>query len=133
MSGREPMAAFWIRKAEADFLNIRNNLAAQEIPWDTVCFHAQQAAEKLLKAFLVAHGRPAPRVHDLVALLASCVEIEPRLAVLEGDCRRLTTFGTAVRYPTPWGEPTPEEGRELVEAAQRVREKVLEFLEKANR
>lgn len=31
----------WIRRAENDLLNVRNNLAAQEIPWDTICFHSQ--------------------------------------------------------------------------------------------
>jgi HEPN domain-containing protein len=33
----------WLRKAEQDLQNIRNNLAADNIPTDTVCFHAQQA------------------------------------------------------------------------------------------
>jgi len=41
MSGVDQPTRLWIRKAEADLLNIRNNLAATEIPWDTVCFHAQ--------------------------------------------------------------------------------------------
>lgn len=45
----------WLRKADNDLLNAENNLAATRAPWDTVCFHAQQAAEKVLKAFLVFH------------------------------------------------------------------------------
>ena len=28
----------WISRAENDLLNVRNNLAAQEIPWDTICY-----------------------------------------------------------------------------------------------
>ena len=40
----------WLAKAEHDLLNIENNLQGLEIPWDTICFHAQQAAEKFLKA-----------------------------------------------------------------------------------
>lgn len=39
----------WFHKAENDLQNIRNNLAAKEVPMDTVCFHAQQAIEKVLK------------------------------------------------------------------------------------
>ena len=35
----------WVAKAENDLLNIRNNLGCERIPWDTICFHAQQAAE----------------------------------------------------------------------------------------
>jgi HEPN domain-containing protein len=49
----------WISRAENDLLN----LAAQEIPWDTICFHSQQAAEKYLKAVLVFHAQPVPRTH----------------------------------------------------------------------
>ena len=44
----------WLAKASNDLLNIDNNLRSQAIPWDTVCFHAQQAAEKLLKAWRAA-------------------------------------------------------------------------------
>ena len=58
MSAPETNYKAWLVKAENDLLNIENNLAAAQVPWDTVSFHAQQAAEKLLKAFLVYHGRP---------------------------------------------------------------------------
>ena len=39
----------WVSKAENDLLNVQNNLQAQKVPWDTVCFHCQQAAEKYLE------------------------------------------------------------------------------------
>ena len=41
------LAEQWVAKAKNDLLNADNNLAAEEIPFDTVCFHCQQAAEKL--------------------------------------------------------------------------------------
>ncbi len=53
MSGRESNYSACLAKADHDLLNIDNNLSAARVPWDTVCFHAQQAAEKLLKAFIV--------------------------------------------------------------------------------
>lgn len=43
---RPDIVCLWVEKAEHDLLNIDNNLAASHVPWDTVCFHAQQAAEK---------------------------------------------------------------------------------------
>jgi HEPN domain-containing protein len=46
----------WLDKAANDLLNIDNNVRSAAVPWDTVCFHAQQAAEKLLKGLLVARG-----------------------------------------------------------------------------
>ena len=125
MSAPETSYEAWLAKADHDLLNIQNNLAAAEVPWDTVCFHAQQAAEKLLKAFLVFHRQIPPRTHDLVVLLTGCVRIEEELLPLEDDCRRLTYYAVSVRYPSDLFEPGEEDGRPLVEAALRVREEVL--------
>ncbi|MFO7905763.1 MAG: HEPN domain-containing protein, partial [Pirellulaceae bacterium] len=50
----------------------------------------QQAAEKHLKAFLVAHGVPFDRVHNLVYLLDLCVEVDARLRCLAGQAALLT-------------------------------------------
>ena len=37
MKGREADYAAWVEKAEHDLLSIRNNLAADQVPWDVVC------------------------------------------------------------------------------------------------
>jgi HEPN domain-containing protein len=42
---------------------------SEEIPYDAVCFHCQQAAEKLLKAYLVGKGQLHPITHDLFLIL----------------------------------------------------------------
>jgi HEPN domain-containing protein len=118
----------WLAKAEHDLLNIENNLKASAIPWDTVCFHAQQAAEKLLKAFLVFHAQPAILTHDLVALLAICVQINPSLAVRQQDCQKLSYYAVAARYPSDLYEPTETDARQMIEAAQRIRSDVLACL-----
>jgi HEPN domain-containing protein len=128
MSAPESNHAEWVAKAESDLLNIRNNLAAEVVPWDTVCYHAQQAAEKLLKALLVQHGFRPPRTHDLVVLLDQCVELDPSLAILEADCRELTVHAVRPRYPEPSYWPDETKGRRSFEAALRVRAAVLERL-----
>jgi HEPN domain-containing protein len=110
----------WVTKADSDLLNIRNNLAAARVPWDTVCFHAQQAAEKMLKAVLVSRGEAAGRTHDLVALLAEAVAAGVPLETLEPDCRLLTPYAVLLRYPGASGEPGEQEGRQAVAAAERV-------------
>jgi HEPN domain-containing protein len=114
----------WLAKAANDVQNIDNNLAAPLIPWDTVCFHAQQAAEKTLKAFLVYRHLPLMRTHDLVALLAVCAQQVPSLAECEDDCRELTAFAVTVRYPEEVFEPVEEDGRRMIAAMARVREAV---------
>jgi HEPN domain-containing protein len=128
MKGRETNYLAWIEKAEHDLLDIENNLAAERVPWDTVCFHAQQAAEKLLKAFLVHHGSIPAKTHSLVFLLRSCAKLDDDLAPLEGDCRRLERYGSRSRYPSDSYEPEEEDARENIEAARRVRSAILERL-----
>ncbi len=63
------IARQWLAKARNDLLNADNNLNAADIPFDTVCFHCQQAAEKVLKAYLVAQGKAYPTTHDLLHIL----------------------------------------------------------------
>ena len=125
MSSPESNFASWLRKADHDFLNITNNLRATQIPWDTICFHAQQIGEKVLKSYLVYHGQDLMKTHDCVALLAQCVVFDQSLAALEADCRALTSFGVASRYPDDVFEPDETDGREMVEAAKRVRTAIL--------
>lgn len=114
----------WVARADSDLLNIRNNLGAEEIPWDTICFHAQQAAEKMLKAYLVSRGQAAGRTHDLVALLAEVVAAGGSLQDLEQDCRLLTPYAVMLRYPGVVGEPSEQEGRQAVAAADRIYKRV---------
>ena len=119
----------WLVKADHDLLNVANNLAAAEVPWDTVCFHAQQAAEKSLKAVLVSRGVDPPRTHDLVALLARCAEHAPDLADLEGACRTLTAFAVSSRYPDDLFEPDEADGRRTAGLAREVRARVGALLD----
>ncbi len=123
----EPESAFrrWLAKAAGDRLNIENNLRAPTVPWDTVCFHAQQAAEKALKAFLVFHDCAPPRTHDLVAVLTECARIDTTLGMLEADCQRLTYYAVGTRYPDDLYEPDEAAGRAMVAASQRVFSEVL--------
>jgi len=65
MSEEIKIARQWLAKARNDLLNADNNLKSEEIPFDTVCFHCQQEAEKLLKAYLVGNGQSYPITHDL--------------------------------------------------------------------
>lgn len=119
----------WIAKAESDLLNIRNNLDAEQVPWDTICFHAQQAAEKMLKAFVVSRGHAVSRTHDLVALLAEAVSAGGSLQALEADCRLLTPYAVMLRYPGTTDEPSEPEARQAIAATERVYERVQAALE----
>ncbi len=63
-------AAEWIAKAENDFEDARRILRARNrSDFSNACFHAQQSAEKYMKAVLVLHERSVDRTHDLSRIL----------------------------------------------------------------
>lgn len=56
----KPETREWVEKAEGDFRTARRELLAPDSPnYDAACFHAQQCAEKYLKARLVEAGYPS--------------------------------------------------------------------------
>jgi HEPN domain-containing protein len=69
-------------------------------PFEIICFHCQQAAEKYLKGFLVFHDKTPPRIHDLDELCKQCKSIEPLFAQVADICSRLTQYGVQPRYPS---------------------------------
>jgi HEPN domain-containing protein len=117
----------WIRKAESDLRNIALVLPADDCPYDTVCFHAQQAAEKYLKAALTFLGIPFPKVHDLDELLER-LPGDASVPVARDTVTELSQLAVASRYPG-WD---PEIDRELAErsraTAHSVKREVLAML-----
>ncbi len=120
----------WVTKAENDLKNAAHTLKLEEdCPTDTVCFHAQQCAEKYLKAFLVSVGVDFPRNHDietLVALLPTGIEV----GLAASEQRRLTTYATVSRYPGDYEPISLAEARQAVRIARRVRRALRRHLPK---
>jgi len=67
--------------------------------YDAICFHAQQGAEKYLKAWLEEHNIAFPRIHDLIALLNLSGGLIPELDPLKPRLAHLSVFGITSRYP----------------------------------
>ena len=76
-------------------------------------YHLEQAAEKMVKAVLVAEGEDPGASHDiatLVDMLPTGHEWKADLAALSP----LSRFATSFRYPTPTGRvPAPPDAAEL--------------------
>jgi HEPN domain-containing protein len=93
------LTAEWVRKAEADF-RAANELARASPPLnDVICFHAQQAAEKYLKALLQELGITIPRTHNIVAILPLLVPHHGNLSRLRRGVDFLSRFAIETRYP----------------------------------
>jgi len=90
----------WIEKADGDLHTAQRELRARRQPnYDAACFHAQQTAEKYLKAWLQEFGKEIPRTHNLVDLVSLCIETDEAFAVLEPDLRGLDGYAVRIRYP----------------------------------
>ena len=109
----------WLRYARDDLAAARALLADQSLPGRLACFHAQQAAEKALKASLVVAGIEFRKTHDLVVLAA--LQPEPlRSAVLGLELQLLQPWAVDARYPADVPEANAEEAGEVVGVASRL-------------
>ena len=68
-------------------------------PFEIICYHCQQSAEKSLKAFLCAKRTPIPRTHDTGLLCRKCAEIDDSFSEFLRSCEELAIFATETRYP----------------------------------
>ena len=100
MNDERSHARGWLAKAESDRLAARR-LLETDGPFDAVCFHAQQACEKALKAVLAAAGMEIPRTHNLEDLQDRSVRVigSSSASELESlDLSELTPYAVETRY-----------------------------------
>jgi HEPN domain-containing protein len=113
----KPTAAEWIGKAEGDFATMQRESRARKNPnYDAICFHAQQCAEKYLKARLAQADMEFGKVHDLVALLGQVLTVQPDWEIFREDLAYLSDFAVSFRYP---GESADKES--AIDAVRRCR------------
>lgn len=109
----------WLARAKSNLARARLGRTSPEVAWEDPCFDAQQAAEKALKALLIALGIPFPKTHDLERLLALVrphLPVPPELEALA----RLNPFAVAGRYPGDLPEAAEEDWREALQLAERA-------------
>jgi HEPN domain-containing protein len=117
----------WFRKAESDLLVIKNNLLATEVPIDACCFHAQQAAEKYLKAYLVSKLVIFPKTHDLQSLLNLCIEINESFNHIIEQSIRLSDYAIGSRYPDAFDDLTIDDAINAEKDAKEIKEFILKI------
>ena len=111
----------WPFRANEDILVIENLFQSEpEIFSSSICFHAQQAVEKFLKAFFVYHDIDFPKTHDLDFLLWECKKINDK--IFDIDLGSLTDFGVSVRYPDDFYIPDKEQTFSFRDISLKVKE-----------
>jgi HEPN domain-containing protein len=98
-------------------------LQAGEPPYRLIAYHAQQCAEKCLKAFLVYCEADFPYTHNISTLLELCSEQADWPAQLQ-EAEQLTLYSITTRYPGEDEEVTDAEAERAIEMARKVRDRV---------
>ena len=118
----------WIEKGEEDF-----GFAATSIDYTDhfaqICFHFQRAAEKYLKAFIIADNLEFRPIHNLLELFEICKQKEPSIEEIKEACRYPNPFYIDTRYPVHW--PTAYSRETTVKAkelAGKIRKWIKDFV-----
>ena len=107
MPPRKQHVALLLAKAAQDEYVLDKLLDDSDAPLEVFGFHAQQSAEKLLKAILSHAGIAYPRTHQLVELLDLAADHGLELPAETEELRHLTPFAVEFRYDVLPGEERP--------------------------
>jgi HEPN domain-containing protein len=108
----------WFQRAESN-LEIARWAGGKRVFLEDLCFEAQQAAEKALKALLIYLSGDYPRVHAFTLLLE---RLEQHVAVPEfiREVVELSDYAVQIRYPGDYYPVSDEEYERALELAERV-------------
>ncbi len=116
----KPLTREWVEKAEGDFATAAREIRVRKSPnYDAVCFHAQQCAEKYVKALLQESEISFGKTHHLIALLELILSVEQSWELLRPQLQSLNAYSVSVRYP---GEVADKAAaREALDLAKTIR------------
>ena len=118
----------WKQKAQNDLRTAEIVLSSPDPPTDTVCFHAQQCAEKYLKSYLTSRDITVEKTHDLTRINNLYIGIDPDFKELSEFAELLSGYAVEIRYPGDFIECSIEEAEEAVEMAKAFKNFVLRKL-----
>ena len=109
----------WLRRAKSSLALARID-KPQEALWEDLCYHAQQAAEKALKAVLLDKGIGFRYVHDLQELITTLKRAAVEVPESVEQAAELTEYAVEARYPGGNEPVTEPEYRKAVKCAEAV-------------
>jgi len=116
----------WLLKGDSDLLNAKRT-ADSDGPYDTACFHLQQAVEKYLKAVLIDADQSIPKTHDLEELQLLCEAWVHDKSFAALELVELSDYAVSVRYDFEFW-PDLESTQSAIGLAETVRALVLAAL-----
>ena len=112
--------AEWLRRARSNLARARADRSLPDVLYEDLCFDAQQAVEKSLKALLVYRKIAFPKTHAIADLLtlAQMGGIEIPEEILQAS--ELTEYAVEARYPGLFEDVTQEDYAQALDVAEHV-------------
>ena len=132
----KPETEEWVAKADADLATAQREAAVDEAPdFDAVCFHAQQCAEKYLKAVMVESGMRVPHIQRRSSCQQQVDQVGQQRFRQARAAQNYSVYCTLLqRAQCQLGQPlfahVAEHGREVAAVPAPRREPPREFLER---
>ncbi len=119
-------AGKWASYAEEDLRLAKHALKiSSSCPYRLIAYHAQQCAEKYLKAYLVFKEVDFPYTHNIRNLMQFCLG---NWTVEISDADQLTPYAVTTRYPGVDDRVTRKDATDALEMAIKVRKVVRRVL-----
>ena len=121
MKKKKPLpgsAEDWLRFARSD-LKLAKLELSDELMYSTLCFHAQQAAEKAIKAVLIDNGIEISKTHNILLIIQQLPESVGFPKELE-EASKLTRYAVVTRYPGDFDDTKHADWLEAVNIAEKV-------------
>ncbi len=110
----------WLNRARSNLAKAQSVPATPEVYLEDLCFDAQQAAEKAIKAVLIHLGVRFPYVHDLAQLLALVDRAGESVSESIRRAAGLSGYAVETRYPGLSEPVTWQEYKEALAVAEEV-------------
>lgn len=120
MSAPTDVTLAWLQRARSDLRLGRAALSARGVLPEDAAFHAQQCAEKALKALLLHRGISFPKTHAIEVLLDLLKAQGTSVPKGVDEAFELSEYAVQTRYPGEWEPVTKVEARNSVERAALV-------------
>jgi HEPN domain-containing protein len=108
----------WLNRARSNLSQAKDDKPG--IYWEDLCFQAQQAAEKSLKALLLERGVSFPYIHNLGELMQLVEKQGEHVPAEVREAARLTGYAVEARYPGLAEPVTRKEYETALALAERV-------------
>lgn len=116
----------WLKRAKSNLARVKAGRISEDILYEDLCFDAQQAVEKALKALCIIHGIKFSKVHDIAYLMELLGKGNIKIPKRLQRAKILTDYAVETRYP---GDYIPVD-EDMYEDALKLAERIVSWVEK---